>query len=103
MISDQDFKKLQSQVEDLKKQLGKLTFPLDPLTKGAIENSKFSILRALIFSGGLPVYTSARDTSVDVPKHGEVWLEDVSGPTRRICAYIVSSAGTGTKYSVAIT
>lgn len=104
MISEQEFTKLQKRVADLEAGQGKLRLPIDPLTKGAIENSNFSVLRALFFKGGLPVYTVARDTTVDIPKHGEAWLEDVSGPTRRICAYIVAPVtGIGTKYSVAIT
>ncbi|QGH73337.1 MAG: hypothetical protein [Siphoviridae sp. cttb18] len=94
----QQFNNLKQEVENLKKVVGHLTYPLDPSSKGAIEQMLFFQLKALIFKGGLPIFTTARDVTVNRPSQGEIWLEDVSGPTRRICVYI-----SGTKYVVAVT
>lgn len=48
MITDKDFKNLLERVAVLEKTLsGKISFPLDPLMKGAIENANFNTLRAL--------------------------------------------------------
>lgn len=103
MPTEQEFQELLARVEKLE-QAPSLKLPLDVPTKSALENAQFLILQATVFKGGLPVYTTARDVTVDPPKHGEIWLEDVSGPTRRICAFIVEpTTGVGTKYSVAIT
>lgn len=48
-MNEQDFIKLQKDVEELKKAIGTLNFPLDVRTKTAIENTRFSILTALLF------------------------------------------------------
>lgn len=71
-----------------------LDYPLNQNDKAIIEQTMFGTIRALLFKGGLPIYTSAR---TDTPKQGEVWLSDISG-TRKLNARI-----SGTTYSVTLT
>lgn len=102
MIQEKDFKDLKDRVEKLEKTGSGLKFPMTVAEKLAIEKTIFAFLRSSSFN--FPVYTTVRDVAVDPPKHGDIWLEDVAGPTRSICGFIVApTTGVGTKYSVAIT
>lgn len=85
-MTDQNYEQLRKDVDEIRSFLGKLIFPLDPQTKGGIENTVFATLKANIFKGGLPVFTSARDTTVDPPTEGDHWIEDVSS-VRSICFF----------------
>lgn len=71
-------------------------FPLDFALQAAIEQTQFQQLTAMLLKAGLPIYTSARNTTQTPPGQGEIWLEDVGG-TRKICAFI-----SGTAYKVII-
>ncbi len=73
-------------------------FPLDPNLQAAIEQAVFQMLTVGILKAGFPIYTTARNTTQTPPVQGEIWLEDVAGPTRKICAFI-----SGTVYKVTIT
>lgn len=86
MITEEEFKKLLKRVEDLEMTNGKLKFPLDIETISAIERSPFQILHVLILAGGLAIYDVARDLTVDPPKDGETWIEDISS-VRNICFF----------------
>ena len=104
MPTEEEFKKLQREVLELQNLVKQRDFPLSVLFKSAIENAEFSKMNVGVARIQLPVYTTARDVTNNPPKHGELWFEDVAGPTRRICGYIVAqTTGLGTKYSVAIT
>lgn len=84
MTTEERLNKLEKQVLSLEKQSGKLNFPLDFNSQKIIEMAKFQLIQALVFKGGLPIFTSAR---TDVPTQGEVYLTDIGG-TRKINAYI---------------
>lgn len=85
---------LENQLMVMKKLMGKLVFPLDFNSKAVIEQVSFQVLKALIFKGGLPIYTAAR---IDTPKQGEIYLTNIGG-TQQICAYI-----DGTEYCATLT
>lgn len=70
-----------------------LDFPLNPQEKGSIENAQFKKLKALNFIGGLPVFTAARDVTINKPMQGEMWLEFISSSMRLNTYY------NGNKYS----
>ena len=66
-MKQEDFTKLQKDVEDLKKAMGTLNFPLDVRTKSAIEQTRFSILTANLFKSDSQGWTDmtasrAKDT-----------------------------------------
>lgn len=82
-MPNEDFAQLDQRVKNIENALrtiGGLTFPLDAMTKGTIENTSFATLKALILIAGLPLYTTARDTSqvASAPNDNELWIEDIS-------------------------
>lgn len=77
-MNEQDFKNLEKRLTDLENSRGSLNFPLDVSTISAIEKSPFSVLHALVLKAGFDIYTSARDITIDPPKEGETWIEDIS-------------------------
>lgn len=74
-----------------------LEYPLDNQSKGSIEHAKFAELNARKLKGGLPVFTVARDTTINKPIQGEIWLENISG------SMFIKVYYNGTKYSVNLT
>lgn len=94
-MRQQELEKLVLEQGERIRQLEKqIKFPLDIKLQKTIEQTFFDTLKALVFKGGLPVYTSER---TDTPKDKEIYAKDIGG-TRELCIYI-----SGTEYCVEVT
>lgn len=92
MTPEQEQQLLQ-RVTELENKIGKLNYPIDPDSQGAIEGVLFKQLKALVIRAGLPIYfTTARDVVASKPLQVEMWMESLSG-SPKIVSYI-----NGTRY-----
>ena len=71
-----------------------LEYPLDNQSKGSIEGARFAKIYARQLVGGLPVFTTNRDVTINKPQQAEMWVEYMAGS---MIAYIYYN---GTKYSI---